>query len=219
MDYQLIRSNRRTVALVIDRQGNLIVRSPRRAEISEIEKFIQLKIRWIEKHRQRALLRLSKQKQYVEGESFLFLGQGHPLRIVDGSRRRLVFDQGQFLLSRPQVGRAKQLFADWYRGQAKYLLPRRVVFWRQKMAVDYRGLTITGAQSRWGSCSATGTISLSWRLMAAPLAVVDYVVIHELAHLRHHNHSQRFWQVVGQFCPDYRAAKSWLKDEGHSIIL
>lgn len=219
MDYQIIRSNRRTVALTIDRQGNLVVRAPQRVNIAEVEKFVALKQRWIQKHRQQVLARIPAQNCYRNGGEFLFLGQGYPLRITGDYHQKLHFYQGEFILSERQLGLAKSLFADWYRTQAKYLLPKRAGFWAAKMGVSYSRLTITGAQTRWGSCSAQGSINFSWRLMAAPLEVVDYVVIHELAHLTHRNHSQKFWREVEWFMPDYRAAKIWLNRQGQSGVI
>lgn len=205
--------------MVVDRQGILVVRAPKFAALGEIERFIAQKRRWIKKHQQAAAEFNRRRKQYIEGERFLFLGQEYPLRIVDEHHRRLVFNQQEFLLPAPQAAQAKELFADWYRRQAEFLLPKRAEFWRQKMGVIYKKLTVTGARSRWGSCSGRGTINFSWRLMTMPPEVIDYVVIHELAHLAHHNHSPKFWALVGQFCPDFKASKKALNGNGKNPIL
>ena len=219
MNYNLIRSNRRSVALVVDRQGILVVRAPKFAALGEIERFVAQKRGWIEKHQRAAAEFNRRKKQYIEGEKFLFLGQEYPLRIVDGHQRRLVFNQREFLLSAPQAGAGKELFVRWYRRQAGDLFPKRAEFWQQKMGVNYKKLTVTGANTRWGSCSGRGTINFSWRLMAMPPEVIDYVVIHELAHLAHHNHSPKFWDLVGRFCPDFKLSKKWLNSRGKNPIL
>lgn len=205
---------------MIGRQGNLVVRAPKRAEIMQIERFIQDKHKWIEKHQARVLGRARLQKkQYIDGERFLFLGQERVLRLVDGFGLKLVFDTGEFLLPRFSRHKAKSLFENWYRGQAKYLLPRRAAFFAQKMGVAYKKISITGANTRWGSCSGRGTINFSWRLIMAPLEIIDYVVVHELAHLQHHNHSKKFWLLVGEYAPSWRQAKKWLNSQGGLLVL
>lgn len=215
MDYQLVHSNRRTIALVIDRRGNLIVRAPRRAAISDVEDFIRQKQNWIAKHQQRQKA-LVRPKQYATGEKFWFLGREHPLEITDDYRSRLNYGDGKFTLSRFQTHKAKKLFEDWYKSQAKSLLPQRAKYWADKMKTEYKGIRVTSAISRWGSCSSLGTINFSWRLLIAPLDVIDYVVIHELAHTVHHNHSQKFWQLVSVFCPAYQVMRQWLRRQGKS---
>jgi hypothetical protein len=219
MQYQIIRTNRRSVALIIDRRGNLVVRAPKFAAQSEIERFIKLKQRWIEKHQLAFKNREDRKKIYIDGEKFYFLGKDYILRLVDSPSPRLIFKQGEFVLSKFQQHKASKLFEDWYRQQAKVLIGQRANFWQSKMGVVYKKLSITGANTRWGSCSGKGSINFSWRLVLASLDVVDYVVVHELAHLEHHNHSGKFWFLVGQYAPNYKQAKKWLNLNGNLLIL
>jgi len=216
MDYHLIRSSRRTVALII-RNGNLIVRAPRRADLAEIERFIRAKQGWIQKHLAKAANRQSPKKKYQDGEKFWFLGQEYPLHITDDYRSKLFYDGDQFILSQFQIHKAKSLFENWYRVQAKKILAERAIFFADKMGLLYKKITITGANTRWGSCSGKGTVNFSWRLIMAPLEIVDYVTVHELAHLAHHNHSKSFWLYVKNYYPDYKSAKNWLKEKGHEF--
>jgi len=218
LDYQLIRSSRRTIALII-RNGNLIVRAPRRADLGEIERFIRAKQGWINKHLTKAADRQSRAKKYKEGEKFWFLGQEYPLYITDDYRSKLFYNQEHFVLSRFQIHKAKLLFENWYRVQAKKILAERAVFFADKMGLSYKKITITGANTRWGSCSSRGTINFSWRLIMTPPEIVDYVTVHELAHLAHHNHSKSFWAFVKNFFPGFKAAKKWLKINGHKLAL
>src|SRR4051812_2500993 len=124
MQYQLVRSRRRTVALVIDRQGNLVVRAPKRTALSDIEYFIQQKQEWIAKHQQ-VVKAAAQPKEFVDGERHWFLGEQRQLRVTNDYRSKLVYEAGEFSLSRFQAHKAKSLFADWYRGQAQTLLPQR----------------------------------------------------------------------------------------------
>lgn len=106
-----------------------------------------------------------------------------------------------------------------YIDAAKEYFPKRVAYFHQFTGGTYNRITIRDQKTRWGSCSARGTLSFNWRLMLAPPAVLDYVVVHELCHLTHMDHSPAFWQAVEEVCPDYRAARKWLKDHGQELAL
>jgi predicted metal-dependent hydrolase len=100
----------------------------------------------------------------------------------------------------------------WYRAQAREILAERVALYSQRSGLRCTAVNITGARTRWGSCSRRGSLSFTWRLVKAPLWVVDYVVAHEIAHLAHHNHSSRFWATVGELYPEFKLARNWLRE-------
>lgn len=102
---------------------------------------------------------------------------------------------------------------------AKEYFPKRAAYFRQFTGGTYNRITIRDQKTRWGSCSARGTLSFNWRLMLAPPAILDYVVVHELCHLTHMNHSPAFWQAVEAVCPDYRDSRRWLKEHGQELVL
>lgn len=102
---------------------------------------------------------------------------------------------------------------------AKEYFPKRAAYFRQFTGGTYNRITIRDQKTRWGSCSAKGTLSFNWRLMLAPPAVLDYVVVHELCHLTHMNHSKAFWALVESVCPDYRTHRRWLKEHGQELVL
>ena len=106
-----------------------------------------------------------------------------------------------------------------YIAAAKEYFPKRVAHFHQFTGGSYNRITIRDQKTRWGSCSARGTLSFNWRLMLAPPAILDYVVVHELCHLTHMNHSAAFWQKVESVYPDYRTARKWLKDHGQELVL
>ncbi|MGN0279692.1 MAG: M48 family metallopeptidase [Lachnospiraceae bacterium] len=106
-----------------------------------------------------------------------------------------------------------------YINAAKEYFPKRVAYFQQFTGGTYNRITIRDQKTRWGSCSARGTLSFNWRLMLAPPAILDYVVVHELCHLTHMDHSPAFWQAVGKVYPDYRTARKWLKDHGQELVL
>ncbi len=171
---------------------------------------------WIEK----ALARRkasSKTKAYVEGEKFLYLGKEYPLKIVSGYRRRLDFDEQSFYIAESNIIRAKKLFMDWYKEQAKEVLTERAKYYSGLMGLKFKKLTVRDTSSRWGSCSLAGNINFSYRLVLAPLEILDYVVVHELAHLEHHNHSKQFWMMVEKFAPNCFVKRKWLKDNAGAL--
>ena len=106
-----------------------------------------------------------------------------------------------------------------YIAAAKEYFPKRAAYFRQFTGGTYNRITIRDQKTRWGSCSARGTLSFNWRLMLAPPAILDYVVVHELCHLTHMDHSAAFWQAVESVCPDYRSARKWLKEHGQELVL
>ncbi len=110
-------------------------------------------------------------------------------------------------------------FTNWYKERAYEKIKERVEFYAQKRGLKYNRVNITSAEKRWGSCSAKGNLNFSWRLIMAPLPVVDYVVVHELVHLIEKNHSKEFWKKVKLFMPDYEKYKDWLKEKGHLLTL
>ncbi|MEI6437403.1 MAG: SprT family zinc-dependent metalloprotease [Candidatus Omnitrophota bacterium] len=219
LEYKLVRSRRRTVALLISPDAVLTVRAPLHTPVARIEGFIREKARWIDRKIQEQKSRPSAGvKQFVEGELFLYLGASCPLRICDDMKASFCFD-GSFLLSSREQSRARELFVWWYKREARRFITERVEFFARKDGFRYQSLRITSARRRWGSCTTAGTLSFSWRLVMAPLDVIDYVVVHELAHLDHCDHSPRFWGRVRSLYSDTDRCRAWLKKNGPALDL
>ncbi len=204
---QIIRSRRKTFALVIKPDGSLVVRAPQRATRVQVEQVVADHEDWIRKKQEQVKRERVQPPVYQEGEQFYFLGQRYPLEIADNPPQPLSLN-GRFVLEKKWQGQAERVFEAWYRWQAKKLLPERVKVYAERYGYQPAGVGITGARTRWGSCSSRGSLNFSWRLVLAPIEAVDYVVVHELAHLKHRNHSKEFWAEVARMCPDY---KQWLK--------
>lgn len=216
---EIVRSKRKTLALIVKPDGSVIVRAPLRATQKLIREFVASNAKWIEKKRAEALAFLPPApKQYVPGEMFMYLGNVYPLEIVKGQRKPLFLDES-FKLAASKQGSAKLVFERWYRAQAKQILTERVRLYASQYGLQYKKIGITSARTRWGSCSANGSLNFSWRLILAPLAVVDYVVVHELAHTVHHNHSKKFWKKVETIMPDYKERRKWLQKDGRQLML
>ncbi|MEK6681774.1 MAG: SprT family zinc-dependent metalloprotease [Nitrospirota bacterium] len=216
---KIIRSYRRTLGLEIRSDTTLVVRAPMNASMHLIEKVVHKKSAWIKRKQVEIKKRLEAiaPRGYVNGEGFLYLGNTHRLYIVDHSDEPLTFN-GDFYLSGKYMEHARNIFIDWYRKQAHQKISERVSWYSSLAGLKYNKINITSAQKRWGSCSYKGNLSFSWRLIMAPLRVIDYVVVHELAHLEEKNHSKQFWKKVKTIFPDYIKCKAWLKENHHFLI-
>jgi len=210
---QIIRSNRRTLALQITPDASLIVRAPKEVSQETIVTFVQKKIKWILRHQKlaRESYRPLVKRKFVDGERFLYLGDWHELFVIQDVTQSLVVHEKKFLLSESFLSDAKKHFEQWYRKQAYKVIKNRVRLYAEMGSLTFKRISITGARKRWGSCGPKGTLNFSWRLIMAPIEVVDYVIVHELVHLDERNHSRKFWEKVRLLFPDYQQAENWLK--------
>jgi predicted metal-dependent hydrolase len=216
---KLIRTRRKSIALIVQRDGSVIVRAPLRTSEKLIRDFVESKAEWvIEKQEQAKKYADVPLKLYENGETFLFLGQAYPLEIVSGQKILLSFSD-KFNLAKNAASKAELVFTQWYKTQAKRIMTERVKYYAGLYGFKYQKIRISSARTRWGSCSSKGTLSFTWRLVMAPLIVIDYVVIHELVHLKVKNHSRKFWLAVSEIMPDYKKHVEWLKKNGKFLNL
>jgi predicted metal-dependent hydrolase len=216
---EIIRTRRRTIALIVERDGSLIVRAPMRTKEEKIHDFVRTNEKWIlKKQAEFRAYQSFAPKEYVNGEEFWFLGQIYKLQIVDEKKPTLYLN-GSFRLAKLDLSKAEVAFEKWYRKQAYQVLNGRVQWYAAKHGYQYKQVKITSARTRWGSCSSLGTLSFTWRLVMAPMSVIDYVVIHELIHLKVKNHSAKFWREVAMIMPDYKEKLEWLRKNGHLLNL
>lgn len=208
---QLIRSKRRTLSLQVTSGAEVIVRAPEKLSEKRILHFIEQKRDWILQKQEEARAAFQPPKQFLEGEEFLYLGRRLKLRIADLERAPVVLAGEELVVSRDYHSEAAVFVERWYRREARRILTERVHHFSRLTGHVFSEIKITGARTRWGSCSPSGTLSFSWRLIMAPLAAVDYVAVHELVHLEEKNHSQNFWKKIERIVPDYPAHLEWLR--------
>ncbi len=218
--YILHRSHgRRRISLSIDERG-LRVGAPLRASLREIESVLHDHARWVIRkltdwHEKRAPAR-----RWESGETLSYLGLPLRLAVAHGvSEVRLAQPQLHLLTPDPSPAAVAALTRHWLRGQAQSHLHQRIEHFRTHITLETVSLRLSNARSRWGSCHASGRISLNWRLIHMPQHLIDYVVVHELAHLREMNHSPRFWAVVGSVIPDYAARRREIRRESHRYLV
>jgi hypothetical protein len=210
---RIVRSPRRTFALIVEDDGSLVVRAPLRASRAQIEQVVAEKAAWI-LSRQEAARRAAAEapgRRFVEGELFLFLGQAYPLQVVEAQRAPLVLDGSALRITRQALPQAARHLEGWYRQQARQVFNQRAAQYAQQHGFCYRQVRLSSARTRWASCGPKGDLNFCWRLVMAPLEVIDYVVLHELVHLAERNHSPRFWSRVESLLPDYRPRRAWLR--------
>ncbi|MCP4049345.1 MAG: M48 family metallopeptidase [bacterium] len=217
---RIIRTERQSISLEILPDASLLVRAPEFVSDNLIKNFINVKKDWIIRKKKAVELHRSRttEKKYVDGDRFYYLGNEYSLRIVKDAGHDLVL-KDEFLLSERKQAKARDLFAAWYKGQVKDIITDRVEIYAEKFGFSFNKVKVNSAVKRWGSCSSNGNLNFSWRLVMAPLDVIDYVVIHELVHLKIKNHSSSFWQMVATYCPDYKISKKWLNDKGRFLYL
>ena len=211
--YVLRRARRRTIGLTIDHRG-LRVGAPPRASLHEVESLIRRHGDWVAQKLDEWRSRRSPEAlKIIDGTRLPMLGESLQIRLALGSNRALWGEHSEISLTLclRSPGDAGRLLEKTLRERARALFAERLAHYAQQLALPVPPLALSAARTRWGSCSRKSGIRLNWRLIHFPREIVDYVVAHELAHLREMNHSPRFWAVVGQLYPDYLAARGDLK--------
>lgn len=219
---EIRRSSRRSIAIVISPDGDVFVKAPVFSSDSDILRFVRSKQDWINRNvgkisKRKASQELPRIKHtFQAGDSFYYLGREFPL-IIDPQQKRQLLFQEAFRFSITDKKTIQRKLLNWYKKQAEDIFNVRILVWEQAIGVGHKKIRLSSAKTRWGSCSSTGTISLNWKLMMAPLDIIDYVIVHELVHVIHPNHSKSFWNEVARHCPDFKAKRKWLKDNGEGL--
>ncbi len=222
IEYTLRRSARKTASIYIERDGQVSILAPESLADYQIEELIEHKRRWIYTNlaEWNDLNAARVQRTYVNGQGFLYLGRSYRLKIVDEQDQPLKLLNGYFCLRRDaQNEHADKVFQKFYREKGQELIPTRVAKFQGGMGVSPDTVRIQELGNRWGSCTKEGNINFHWKCLMAPLSIVDYIVVHELAHLKHPNHSSFFWNEVDKTLPDYRDHEDWLRDNGASLAV
>lgn len=222
ISYSLTQSFRRSIAIHINRDGDVLVRAPKWVSRKRIHDFVLSKRGWITKKKSEVhtFNTIEPQVSFCEGTYFLYLGSYHPLRISSlPTRRKLSLGTGEFVLSPDTVNSAEDRFRKWYREAALLYFEIRVQQLAHRYSLKYKEVKLSNAKTSWGACTSKQTIRLNWRLMMAPLPIIDYVIIHELAHTIRMDHSPKFWKLVSEMCPDWALRRKWLNQWGRYLVI
>jgi len=222
LTFEVRRSARRkTLEITIDRGGELIVSSPPGIADDVLSDFVREKRFWLytKLAEKEALQQPVATKEFVSGEGFPYLGRSYRLLLVDEQDVPLKLEAGRFKLVRGEAGQGREHFVRWYSAHAAPWLRKRVGQWASRMGVEPAGVEVRDLGFRWGSCGRAGGVNFHWATILLPATVVDYVVVHELAHLVEPNHTPEFWARVGRTLPEYEQRKAWLAEHGGSHVV
>lgn len=222
--YRLVRSPRRKRLGLVLAESGVEVRIPQRCAARHGHRFLQENIHWVRRQLLRASERAAEVPQYRYGfdESFPWLGQKLPLARAARSAEAGVSTDAIRLYSRYRDPSADQLQAalhKLYQREALALLTEKSALYAERLDLRFSSVRVRRTRSKWGHCTIRGELQYNWLVCLAPEPVVDYLVAHEVCHLRHHNHSRAFWQLVESVCPRYRELRRWLRDNGHRLVL
>jgi predicted metal-dependent hydrolase len=227
-EFTIARSPRRRSISIEIRKAQVVVRAPMGAAQSLLMNFLHEKAAWVRakiSEQQQTLAIQPDPRSYTQGSSIPFMDETLSLVLGRGPRAAITrIDQHLHLLlsSRSRMSddaQIRQLLSRWYQQQALNILAQKTMRLTQSLALVCTQVTIKATRSKWGHCTSRGAIQYNWQILLAPEAIVDYLVAHEVSHLRHHNHSAEFWALVASVCPTFKADRAWLKAEGAHLSL
>jgi hypothetical protein len=222
LTFEVRRSPRRkTLEITLDRAGDLIIAAPPEVDQERLSAFVREKRFWLyaKMAEKQSLQQPMAGKEFVSGEGFPYLGRSYRLLLVDDQEVPLRLEAGRFKLRRSLAPQGREHFIAWYTEHARAWLRHRVKGWASRMGLQPKGIDVRDLAFRWGSCGKTGNLNFHWAAILLPVSVLDYVIVHELAHLAEPNHTPELWLRVGRVLPDYEQRKTWLAEHGGRHLL
>jgi predicted metal-dependent hydrolase len=226
LTYSVIhKKNRKTVQLKITDSSHIHITAPHSFSNDAIEELLLQKSKWIIKHISH-LVKVAESpinKSVTNNSTILYLGHPHTLAFLTAATASptVYLEGNQIILNLPSNNTdtiVQTMLKQWYVKKSSEILSSRTTFWSSKISVNPKRITIKEQKTRWGSCSSKGNINYNWRIIMAPPEVVDYLVIHELCHLRVPNHSELFWQEVSKYSPHFQKHRDWLRANGRILM-
>ena len=225
IDYVLLPgTERKTTDIVIERNGIVTVHPPLGFCPEKVDTIVESKRMWIYKNlaQWRDLNATAVVREWVNGEAFLYLGRSYRLSLVAGQKADLKLKEGRFCLERSLIDQggemaAKKAFESFYCIKGENRLNQRVCFFAPKVGVKPNGVKVKDLGFRWASCTKSDLMQFHWKCMMAPPKIIDYMVVYELCHIHHRNHTDLFWNEVDKVMPDYRERKLWLEKYGAGL--
>ena len=228
--YNVIRSDRKTVGLEVSIEDGVKIRAPEELSENEIEEVVEKKAEWILKKQDKLsdVKPAPTPKEFLSGEKLPYLGRRYRIKVKESDnvdQVKVKFYQGKFWImvskdvsdsdSRRELIRDEAI--QWYRSHADQKIRERVKKYQEQIGEAPNLIKVKKQKKRWGSCSSKRNLNFNWKLIMAPMSVVDYIVVHELAHLKYPNHSKEFWQLVEAVIPNYEEKQEWLRVNGRKL--
>lgn len=216
--YSIQYSSRKTLSIIVERDRTVLVRAPLNTSeeliAKEVNKRKRLLLKKIEHNQKYPFPKPAK--EFVSGETLMYLGKNYRLYITDNITEKIVFDN-KFYIDKENQRKANSLLKEWYIKAAKDIILPKAKAIAKQLGVVYNNINILDLKYRWGSCTPKDNIHFNWRIIKAPITVIEYIIIHELTHLLEANHTPEFWNRVAIMQPDFEKAKSWLKEFGGEL--
>ena len=227
--YDIVRSNRKKTVAIHVGLDIVTIRAPQRIAEGKIHSIVQKKARWIIERQEKVNQenQIHPPKEFVHGESFPFLGRQYLLEVTHSENGlyskcylmngRIQVEVGKNLQGKNAANAVKEALAYWYQEHAARMINERLPYFSRQLGKAPAAIRIKDQKHRWGSCSHTGVVRFNWKIIMAPLSVLDYLIVHELCHLFRPDHSAAFWEKVQSIIPDYKKERDWLKN--HAFIM
>lgn len=211
------------------RAGEVSLSAPMGLCEQELHRWLAQKRDWVQAKLQQQQLHADEVpvRSYSSGDTVIYLGREYPLQVCSAGRSSVSFsDEAGFVVylsaSRGQSSEPERVQAQlhkWFKARARELLLDKTAYICDQLQLTFTDMQLRRTKSKWGHCTSKGVIQYNWLILAAPEAVIDYLVAHEVCHLRHLNHSRSFWNLVAKACPDFKEHKSWLHRYGHTLVV
>jgi predicted metal-dependent hydrolase len=221
LEYKIVRSpTRKRLTLTVERDCSIIVHAPEGTSEEAIHRVVEGKRQWLFAklhHPQKYQIRPhAPGKEVVNGESAPYLGRDYRIQVAETVSGTIEFS-GRFVVPTAHQARRREVLRDWYIARATEKILPRVSRYARDLGVEFAVAKIVDNRYRWGSCTVNNNVTFNWRLIKAPIFVIDYVIVHELAHLIESNHTPEFWNIIRANSPTMGKAKAWLKESGQLL--
>ena len=215
LDYRIVYSRRRSLSLSVERDASVVVRAPQGTPEEKIRQAVEAQKLWLFQkiNHEQKYPATRQRKEFVSGETITYLGRNYRLEVTEQAITGVRF-HSRFIISRQNQPHAAKLFRGWYIARAHERIPSQARYFAEAMGVRFNRVLISDLKVRWGSCTPRANLNFNWRIMRAPAHVIDYLVVHELAHLLEPNHTPGYWNIVAVQVPHFEGVKEWLREHG-----
>ena len=229
IEYNIVRTNRKTLGINIDLEEGVVVRSPEKLNNKKIEDIVKNKSDWILKKLDKLgeIKDKPAPKEFMSGEKLPYIGRRYRLKVIEDEnikKAKVKLYQGKFIVKvDPNLKgdkrreKIRDAFISWYREHADKKIKKRVKKYKDQIGVEPNKIKVKKQKKRWGSCSNKGNLNFNWKLIMAPMSIIDYLVVHEMTHLIYPDHSREFWEMVETIIPDYKEKQEWLRINGNRL--
>lgn len=226
LTYTIIYKKRKTMGIYIDVYGNVELRVPKTTTDTAINNLLENKWHWIAQKsaEMKEKTKGFKEKTYEEGEQFLYLGESYPIHIIeDSSVTRVSVELKdktlEVIVPERDEDLIKKLLTRFYKQQCKKFVESRIRVYQSNFKMKPKNIKISSNKKTWGTCNSLRELTFNWKLIMAPVDIVDYVVVHEMCHMIHLNHDRSFWRLVGKYIPNYEEHQQWLKESHWKMVV